>query len=200
MPLLHASALVWHGHAFALAAAGGFGKSTLAAALARRGAALLSDDTVPLQRDGVGFLALPYLPRIKLWGDSLEAFGAEEDAFEPVLSWASKRRVRVEEAWGRAASDPAPLAAIYFLGPHRDPARAPSCVALEPVEATLALQGGMYLSDLQTDSFAAEGLRTAAAIAAAVPVRRISYFRSFATLPAVCEALLADVADLEAAS
>ena len=198
--LLHASALVIDGRAVALSAPSGHGKSTLAAALARGGWAVLSDDVLPLRRRGPGFLAVPYFPRMKLWADSLRAFGAEAASFRPVLSWGDKRRVGLEGEWGSCAQQAAPLAAVYFLAPHNEAAHAPQLTALASVEATLALQAGMYLSDLEIEACSAQGLRMAAEIATQIPVRRLSYRRTFDALPAVCEAIAADVAALELAS
>ena len=76
--MLHASAVVVGGRAVAISAPSGFGKSTLATALTRAGATLLGDDVLPLERAVDIYLALPYLPRLKLWADSLERLGRGE--------------------------------------------------------------------------------------------------------------------------
>lgn len=72
---LHASSVEVDGGAIAFAGASGMGKSTLAAAFHRRGFKLLTDDVTPVAFHDGGARFLPGLRRIRLWQDSLEAFG-----------------------------------------------------------------------------------------------------------------------------
>ncbi|MGH9700627.1 MAG: HPr kinase/phosphorylase, partial [Candidatus Acidiferrales bacterium] len=77
---LHASAVEIHGRAVIFPGEEGAGKSTTAAALARRGHAVLSDDVVALaERDGI-FLVLPAYPYLSLWEDSVKMLYGAEDA------------------------------------------------------------------------------------------------------------------------
>jgi hypothetical protein len=83
---LHAATLAppGGGPAVALCGDSGAGKSTLAAELARRGWALVADDTTRLAWDGSALIAWPSRPRIKLWRDACEAAGLNTDALERV--------------------------------------------------------------------------------------------------------------------
>jgi hypothetical protein len=193
---LHASALVAEGVAFAISAPSGFGKSTLATALTRGGALLLGDDVLPLEATPEGYLALPYLPRLKLWGDSLDAFGLDDHRAERVASWADKRRVTLDAGSGLIASEPARLAVVYMLAPTVEQT-APAVAELEPVEAVLALQGAIYQSDLMTPDQAAAALHAATDLATRVRVRRLSYRRGYESLDEACATVLADVAALD---
>jgi hypothetical protein len=74
---LHASAVCIDGRAIALLGPKGSGKSTLALALVRRGARLITDDTLIVRFDGRGVpWAAPGVQRVRLWEDSARALGA----------------------------------------------------------------------------------------------------------------------------
>ncbi|HZU75645.1 MAG TPA: hypothetical protein VFA70_02705, partial [Dehalococcoidia bacterium] len=190
---MHAGAVVVDGAAVAFAAPHGFGKSTLAAAFVRAGYPLLSDDVLPLDlRDGA-CRALHSLPRIKLWGDSLTALGEDEQRYETVLSGYPKRRVTVGRHWGEAAPEGAPLAAVYLLAPHPNPAATIVISDVEPAPAVLQLVGNMYLAETLCGRRAVQALDAAVQLAATTRVRALSYYRGYAELPALMDAIVADV-------
>src|SRR4029077_19399232 len=64
---LHASAVSIHGRAAAFVGSAGSGKSTTAAALARHGFPVVSDDIVALSESAGGFEVLPSYPYLSLW-------------------------------------------------------------------------------------------------------------------------------------
>ena len=74
---LHASAVSIDGAAIAFLGPKHVGKSTIAMALVRRGARLLTDDTLVLRfaTDGLAW-ATPGVQRVRLWEDSARALGA----------------------------------------------------------------------------------------------------------------------------
>lgn len=75
---LHASAFVIDGEAVALTGRSGKGKSTLAAALVRRGHQLLSDDITVVRRSADGkLLAVPGSPHLRLHVPAALELGAE---------------------------------------------------------------------------------------------------------------------------
>ena len=191
--LLHASGLVAGESAFGISAPSGSGKSTLATALVRRDATLLSDDALPVERHGDGYVALPYLPRLKLWGDSLDAFGYAAHSLDRIASWADKRRVTLDR--GAADLGATPLRTLYLLEPHPAGIATASPVAedLSGIDAVLALQGAVYQPDLMTPARSAVTLAEVAALARQVRVRRFRYPRVFGAVDRVAAALLADV-------
>ncbi|MBK8250918.1 MAG: hypothetical protein IPK85_26515 [Gemmatimonadetes bacterium] len=81
---LHASAVAPRpGTGVALLAPKGFGKSTLAAALLRAGARLLSDDAAPVRTPVAGGARLsPGIHQVRLWGDSAVRVGLAPPAAE----------------------------------------------------------------------------------------------------------------------
>lgn len=68
---LHASAVVVEGQAVALLGAAGAGKSTAAAAFARLGYPVLTEDVTALADRGDRFLAQPGYPLIRLWPEAV---------------------------------------------------------------------------------------------------------------------------------
>jgi hypothetical protein len=194
--------LVFHAGAFALGEAAvaftapsGHGKSTLAASLAREGYPLLSDDVLPVrERDGVP-IAIPYLPKLKLWDDSIEMLGEEPGRFARTLSFLDKRRVRLEaDGLGRLAAGPVSLCAFYRLAPHLNEERADDIDihALDAAGACLMLQSSVYTPELLQGERAVRTLDAAARLATTLPVRVISYYRSYDRLAAVRRALVDD--------
>ena len=105
--LLHASAVERDGRALLMTGNSGAGKSTLAATLARRGHVLLADDVTALD----GPTLWPALPRLKLWPDSLAAFGIERAGLARTRSAQDKFNLAPRRF------DPAPvrLSAVYGL-------------------------------------------------------------------------------------
>ncbi len=190
---LHASAVVVDGAAVAFAAPHGSGKSTLAASFSRAGHPLLTDDILPLADDPSGWTALHSLPRMKLWEDSLAALGDDPHRYDVVMRCTDKRRVPVGERWGTVASDAAPLTAVYLLAPHLEQDCPIEVVDIAPVEAVMRLLGNMYMAEMLRGERAARALDAATRLAAAVPVRCLAYPRAYAILPALREAILADV-------
>jgi hypothetical protein len=194
-PVLHASALVVGGRAVALLAGHHGGKSTLAAALMRRGHALLSDDLLPLRNAGSGYLAQPGYPQMRFWpGDAERVTGRR--GWPPVASGVPKVRVAVgttgergDATFGRFCAGPVPLAAVLVL--RRGDESSP--VALRPVPpaaAAMHLVQGSFLPRLVTGA----GLQPArldffADLVERVPVRELLYPTSHRALGEVVEAL-----------
>jgi hypothetical protein len=74
--VLHASAVTIDGGVIAFLGPKQAGKSTLAMALLRRGARLVTDDTLAVRFAPDGPVAAPGVQRVRLWPDSVRAIGA----------------------------------------------------------------------------------------------------------------------------
>lgn len=107
---LHASAVVAGGRVFAISGPTGAGKSTLAAALARRGFALFADDVLTIDLSTDPPSCLPGHKRMKLWPEGLKLAGAE--AMGLVSPDYPKYFVTSK---GSEVDGPLPLGAILFL-------------------------------------------------------------------------------------
>lgn len=105
---LQASAVTHEGRVRVFAGPTGAGKSTLAAALARRGMAFCADEVLLLDADTL--CVLPALDRVKLWGDALDLTGCVAGpAVRPGID-----KFHVVDL-PTAPRDPLPLRRLYFL-------------------------------------------------------------------------------------
>jgi hypothetical protein len=121
---LHASALEVGGRALLLVGSEGAGKSTTAAALLRRGHAVLSDDVAPLSESEDTFWVSPGLPRLLLGAESARALWGDASAVPPQFLGSDKGYVDSSSYFFRHCGHAIPLGAVYFLerrvaGSHR---------------------------------------------------------------------------------
>src|SRR5215469_16971576 len=113
---LHASAVAVNEQAIALVGSPGAGKSTIAAAFAKCGFSVISDDVVALAEDGRNFLVQPGYPRVNLWSDSVGALFGSDEALPRITPTWDKRYMPLGDNGFGFASKPLPLGAIYILG------------------------------------------------------------------------------------
>lgn len=184
---LHASAVVVGGKAIGLIGVKGRGKSTLALALVRGGARLLTDDTLPV-RPCTPPEALPGLHATRLWPDSASRVGLGE-----VHSTAPGEKLLYSQLPADdVTNDPAPLDALYLLAPAKAPIEG-SLVARTPlpiVQAALAMVGHSKLAPLLRQGGAAELMKVASDLAASIPVYRLDIVRDLDRLDEVVETLV----------
>jgi hypothetical protein len=109
---LHASGVALSGKAALFSGPSGAGKSSLAAALLRRGATLLSDDTVALElQDDATLLAHPGAGLLQLRADEHERLSAgERTALGPATPFISKQRFSPS-----VATFPVPFGELFLL-------------------------------------------------------------------------------------
>ena len=115
---LHASAAVIRGNAVAFVGTGGAGKSTIAAALARAGYAILSDDTAVLEKISEEVFLRPAYPHVRLWPDSVSILFGAKDALPklvPSSGWWNKCFLDLDQPGFRFQTEPAPLRCIFLL-------------------------------------------------------------------------------------
>ncbi len=186
---LHGSGVVVEGVAIGFLAPRFWGKSTLAMALARAGARLLSDDTLALHPDDVVVKLWPGVHSMRLWGDSAERIaGADPAAGAPPF--------QVKRTFSRLpehllAREPVPVSALYLLAPNRGTGPVAQREALAPVPAAAALVGHTKIGALLGKSEAPVVFDRAVRIASRVPVYRLDLVRDFAQLSAVVTQLIA---------
>lgn len=193
--LLHAASVPVAGDAIAFSGPSGFGKSTLAASFTLAGVPLLSDDILPVHEAGGRWVATPFLPKLKLWDDSLEGLGVRgAHDYAPAFSWLDKKRVDIGTQWGELATGERALRVLYLLRPHLDERRRDNVeiAPLTPLEAALRIQSAMYMPELLHGVRARHALEAGARIATAVSVREVAYYRAFDRLEALRERLLRD--------
>lgn len=188
---LHAAAVAVDGGAVLLAGPSGAGKSTTAAAFARAGDAVLADDVAPVRsRADGGFEVVPAHPHLRLWPDSAEALFGHADALPRLTPGWEKRYLDLAGA-GRFHAAPLPLAAVCLLDERRG--GAPRVETAASGRAAAELAANVYLGWLPDPALRARDLRFAAAVAAAIPVLRVTPPADPARLPELREAVLSAV-------
>lgn len=185
---LHGSGVCTGGVALGFLAPKFHGKSTLALALVRAGARLITDDTLVVD-PAADPLALPGVHTVRLWDDS--AARLLDDRTGTALADGDKLCLRDLHA-GRRMQHPSPLAAIYLLAPTAAHGRRPAAARapLPAGAAALALVGHGKLSPLLGPAQAVPALQRAVAVARGVPVYTLSLVRDFARLDEVVDQLL----------
>ncbi len=197
---LHASAVAVGGQAIALLGPPGTGKSTTAAALAKLGHAVLSDNVLALVDQGNTFLAQSGYPRLCLWPDSVRLLFGSADAL-PLLTpnW-DKRYLPLKGDGYRFQEAPLPLAVIYVLGDRMTDPAAANVEALSLQEGMLTLVANSYLNYLLDETMRSQEFQLLGRVAANIPVRRVRLHCEPGHLSRLCEVILEDSYTLAASS
>jgi hypothetical protein len=192
---LHGTGVEIDGQAVTFLGDCGYGKSTLGAAMLARGYPVLTDDVVALEETRGDWHVHPGLPRIKLFpsiarqllGSAVPGVRMNPETSKLVLRLKSEQSVR----------RPTRLKQIYVLS---DPAQEtahhekPVVDRLSDREAFLEIiRAAFNLTVLDRERFANQ-FEFAKRLVAGVSVKRLSYPRRLSVLPAVCDAVLADLA------
>ncbi|MBI3454389.1 MAG: hypothetical protein HY002_01190 [Candidatus Rokubacteria bacterium] len=192
---LHATAVVIGGRAAAFLSGPGSGKSTLGAAFLQAGHALLTDDLLVARPEGRRIVAYPGPRRIKLFPGVARRLFGERVAGIPMNPLTRKLVIPLVPAGARAASGATPLRAIYVLR-SPDPRRRVRRITIRPLaprQACLALLRNTFNSIVLDPARLRRQLDLAARLTRTIPVRSLSFPRELAALPAVREAIEADL-------
>ena len=190
---LHASAVVVGDRAIAFVGEPGAGKSTTAAAFARLGYPVLSDDVVVLSDQGDRFLVQPGYPRVNLWPDSVRALFGSEDALPRITPTWDKQFLALDQNGYRFQSVPVPLGAIYILG---DREAGSTTVVVEEISGSAALTtlvANKYLHYLLDREMQHRDFDVLGRLITQVPVRRVRPMANPSKLSDLCECIAADV-------
>lgn len=129
---LHASSVITSSGAMLFAGPSGYGKSTIAAALAARNYRVLSDDVTALTCQEQGPMALPAFPRLRLWQDSLAQLNLDSSSLPRARVGLNKYLPQVSYFHQESA----PLARIYLLGVHHQPS-----IDVQPLRGAAKVMG-----------------------------------------------------------
>jgi hypothetical protein len=185
MYCLHGSGVALGGEAIGFVAPRFWGKSTLAFALARSGARLLSDDTLAMDPDDASARCWPGVHSVRLWGDSAEKVAGDDPA-GGAPPFAVKRTFnRFPEQ--RLARRPVRLSALYFLAPYQENGHGPVVrrARVSPVPAALALVGNAKIGALLGKSEAPQLFDRAVRVASRVRAYRLDFPRDLGRIDAV---------------
>jgi hypothetical protein len=194
-PMLHASAVLTERGAAAFLGRQGQGKSTMAAACLRRGAALLADDALPLRIiDGAAY-AGPSLPFMKVWRETATCALALDEEL-PNLTATYEKKLLTLDGRGAVATEAAPLRAIYLLDRYAPAAGEPAEITIRPVggrEALTALLAQTSNNAFLSPAEAARLIPFYARLLRAAPLRLLSYPSGFDRQQAVYDRLMTDL-------
>jgi hypothetical protein len=189
---LHATTVIVNGEAAVLLGDSGYGKSSLAACFLDAGHRLLTDDLLILQPLERGFLAYPGPPRIKLFPKLARRFLANATNG---ISMNSGTKKLIFPLNGNGSVIPVPLKAIYALTPPRQVFRKQPIrmFALSPRESFLELVKNTFNYRIIDPDRVERQFRAMSRLVDVIGVTKISYPRVLAQLPAVRDAILADL-------
>lgn len=191
---LHATVVVVGSRAVAFLGGCGSGKSTLAAALVARGFGVLTDDLAALDEAASRWTVHPGIPRLKLFPSVARKLLGRHDG-TPMNNGTTKQVLALGH--GHSVRQDTPLAAIYVLSrPQSSRARARAGVIVERLsgsEAFMEIIAAAFNLMVVDRARLANQFAFAKRLVASVPVRRLTYPRTLAVLPEVCDTLLADL-------
>jgi hypothetical protein len=194
-PTLHASAVVTPRGVVAFLGPRGRGKSTMAATFLRRGAALLTDDALPLIVGDGDIYVVPGPPIMKLWSATAQHALEMDDELPNLMAASEKKLLTLSERYPLTAA-PVRLHALYLLDRYDPIARGHSDVALRRLsqrDSLLAMMAYTSNRDYLLPSDEAPFLPIYARLAAQAPVCALAYPHGFEYQDTVHGRILADL-------
>jgi hypothetical protein len=186
---LHASAVAFDDRAVAFVGDEGAGKSTTAAAFARRGYPVLSDDVVAIvEREG-GFYVMPAYPYLSLWPDSVKLlYGPDKSLPTFSANW-DKRVLSLAEDRLSFQKKPLPLGAIFILGERSSEASAPFLEVPSAQDCLMALVANSYATGMLDTEMRSREFALFGRLLASVPVGQIRPHEEPAEIGKLCDAI-----------
>ena len=213
---LHASAVAFGDRCVVFVGPEGAGKSTTAAAFAKRGYAVLSDDIVALEISSSGtssdggpagarlapqvanFRVQPAYPHLCLWPDSVQFLYGPEEQFPRLAPDWDKRKLVLGTAGTRSADRALPLAAIYLFAA-RATEDAPRVAAAPLKLSLLSLLANTYANNLLDAAMRAEEFSVLDRLISSVPVRLLTPHNDPAYIEELCNFIYNDFQALRCA-
>jgi hypothetical protein len=198
VPCLHASAVCTDNGTAGFLGVHGQGKSTMAACFLRRGAALLSDDVLPLRLRPEGTMAGPCLPIMKMWPETVTEALALTETLPDIYEGLNKKLLMVGNRFPVLESA-AKLSALYVL--YRYDPKAAGRTELEirpltPMEAMPILLSQLSWSSVRAPAEVAALFPLFARLMAQTPVRLLSYPNGFEHQDALYAGIMRDLESL----
>jgi hypothetical protein len=186
---LHASAVAFDDRAVAFVGDEGAGKSTTAAAFARRGYPVLSDDVVAIVERQGGFYVMPAYPYLSLWPDSVKLlYGPKKNLPTFSVNW-DKRVLSLAEDRLSFQKKPLPLGAIFILGERNSETAAPVLEVPSAQDCLMSLVANSYATGMLDAEMRAQEFALLGRLLASVPVARIRPHQEPAEISRLCDAI-----------
>jgi hypothetical protein len=189
---LHASAIAVDGQAIALVGPSGAGKSSTAAAFARLGYPVMTDDVLALSDLGDRFDVQPAYPRVRLWAEAVSSIFGSADALPLITPNWDKRFLDLNGPGCRFQQEPLPLAAIYFLGERSEPSKPPHVEAVSSRVGLMTLVSDTYITYLLDPPRRAQEFEFLGRLVASVPLRQVTPSADINRISELCETIVDD--------
>jgi hypothetical protein len=196
---LHASAVAFGDRAIAFAGPAGAGKSTTAAALARRGHPVISDDIVAVEERDGRFLVFPAHPHLGLWPESVEMLYGGQTKIPGFASIWDKGRLSLSDHNLKFEERPLALGTIFLLGERTSDPAAPFLETAPAREGFMELIANSYGTSLLEKDMRALEFELLGDLIAQVPVWRMRPHRDRAKLASLCDLIERSCGSLGAA-
>jgi hypothetical protein len=168
--VLHASAISRDGRVAAFIGRSGAGKSTMAAACAAAGAAVVTDDCLVLRQHGGTWVAVPCDAGVRLWPDALNLLGWPAALGTGMAHFTDKRRVGAGYASMAFERETLPLVRIFQLSrPDGVPATGP----VRGRAAVIALASELFRLDVRDARESRWQFDAISALAADLPIEAL---------------------------
>jgi len=192
---LHASAVAFENRCVAFVGQTGAGKSTTAAAFARQGYGVISDDIVALvEREGA-LHVMPAYPHLCLWPESVRMLYDSPEALPRLMPDWDKRRLTLGDEGTRFESRCLPLGAIYILSERR-PNPAPYVEVIRPQSGFLALVADTYANKILDREMRAREFAVLGRLVTTVPIRQVYPHEDPTRLAELCKVIHEDLQSL----
>lgn len=193
---LHASAVAFDDRSVVFVGAPGAGKSTTAAAFAREGCGILSDDIVALAEHEGEFQVMPGYPHLCLWPESVKMLYDSPEELPRIIPDGEKRRLDLGNQGTQFERRPLVLGAIYVLGERRaDPA--PYVEIPRAKAALLSLVADTYANKILDRDLRAREFEVLSRLVETVPIRRVYPHTDASRLDILCRVVREDFSKLE---
>ena len=196
---LHASAVFTPKGVFAFTGKTGSGKSTLAGGFVNMGYQLMSDDCLVLfEKDG-NIYGVPAYPGLRLWESVLSYLFGNNGVHKSVAHYTTKQRVCIERIPRAYCAENKPLRVVYIVAPPSETEEKTDIVVeqLSPRDSFMELIKYAFRLDITDRNMLTRQFHFLKRVASIVSVRRLIFPRDFNLLPAVREAILSDLQDLD---
>lgn len=196
---LHASTVLTSHGVVAFSGKAGSGKSTLAANFLKAGYPLLGDDCLVFSEKDQGVYAIPAYPGLRLWEDAMAWLFGRDGSYESVAHYTTKQRVPLDWCPQAFCAEPEPIRRVYSLAHFPEAANKTDIVIerLSKRDGFMELINGAFRLDITDPNMLKRQFHFLERVASKVSVRHLIFPRNFNFLPAVREAILTDLQDLD---
>lgn len=191
---LHASVICVDNCALALVGPAGSGKSTTAAAFARLGYPILTDDVAAITSETDSFTIQPAYPHLRLWPRSVDMLYGNAKALPKLVPTSEWDKCYLDLSTKPNAFQllPLPLNAIYILKQRSSATSAPFIEPMSAAEGIIALVTNSYANYLLDKSLRASEFALLTGLASKVPPKQVTPHSDPVFLPDLCETILRD--------